>query len=274
MKILLLFLITASSYASELIRLSDKSKIEMAELLLENAATEIYILSEFHNDPIIQNAQSQFIKELTLLKSTRSFNLMWEFLNFTDQEIIEANYLKLKNSEINSTEFLAKLVGEHNLSYTPIFDVISKFDTEVYGINLPRNLKQKVIKDGIQSIDPKFIPGDFYIGGEKYQTRFNETMSDHVPADKIFPYFTAQCLTDSIMAHKINENHHQLSFAIMGSFHADFYDGTYPRLKKLNPNVKIIKFINKEKTESSDYQQYITGHERDGIYADYLLIAE
>lgn len=234
------------------------------------------VIGEFHNDKLIQNAQAKIIKEKVTKNSLQgNFSLMWEFLNYTDQEKINSEYIKISNGTHKASDFIKEMFGENNQSYSSIIDIISIQKGELYGINLPRRLKQKVIKSGIQSIDPKFIPADLYIGGENYLKRFKDAMGSHVPEDMIDKYFLAQCLTDSVMAEQIHLNYsNPLNFVIAGSFHTDFYDGTVSRLKNNYSQVKTLKIINTNTLSTQEINEILQGSEDYGVYADYVVLTK
>jgi uncharacterized iron-regulated protein len=268
--------ISASSADPLVYKTSDSEYISFERFISEIPSTGHIVMGEFHNDPLIQNTQTKIIKDkITLENMTGQFSVMWEFLNYTDQEKIQRQYKSLKESKITVDEFISNTAGKQNLTYAPIFSVTAQYDGNIAGINLPRSLKQAVVKGGLGAISPEFIPQAHYTGDEDYLARFVAAMGAHVPAEKIPNYFLAQCLTDSVMAEQIHLNNtKQLNFIIAGSFHTDFYDGTVVRLKDTYHNVTTLKLVNINILSEIELNEIISGNYKYGVYADYILITQ
>lgn len=236
------------------------------------------ILGEFHNITQIQFAQSKIIQEKIILEGTqKNFSIHWEFLNHTDQNKIDELYTKFKNDQISFEELIKNISNPNNQTYAPIFETLKKYSGELFGINIPRSIKQKVIKEGIDSIDQTLIPYHHYVGGNNYKKRFVDAMGGHAPADVIDKYFLAQCLTDSVMADQIYKNEfvNPLNFIIAGSFHTDYYDGTTTRLKSLSKqNIVTLKIINKSMHSQEDIDSLKRSNDEYGLIADYIVITE
>ncbi len=260
----------------EIFSTKSKNSITFNELVHSTINTKFFILGEYHNDPLIQSAEKEIIETISIHHPTRSKALMWEFLDHTDQSITANQFQLLKAGSISSLEFISNTAGKQNSEYAVIFEAMKNFsDLEVFGVNLPRSLKQKVMKDGINSIDPKYIPDVHYVGGPLYLERFELSMGGHVPQDKLAKYFLAQCLTDSVMANEVYENQKDLNFLIAGSFHTDFFDATIARLNKLTSNeVTSFKIVNKKDLNPEDITELKSGHANYGHYADYIIFTE
>jgi uncharacterized iron-regulated protein len=236
------------------------------------------VLGEFHNTPSIQEAQAELINSKVIFESLSSdFSIHWEFLNHTDSMAIKKISSNLNSRSVDPTKALLALTTASNLVYLPLFKVLQDKQGEIFGINLPRNIKQKVIKEGIGSIDPQLVPNHHYVGNESYNERFITAMGNHAPADVIEKYFTAQCLTDSVMADQIykHENLSSLNFTIAGSFHTDFYDGTVVRLMSLtNMPVVTLKIINTNSHTPEEITEFKNTQSKYGPVADYLILTE
>lgn len=265
----------AVSAASQYFDTKNGLFITQEELFNSIPKTAIFVLGEYHNDETIQNEQAAFIKSHIKTNDIGSFGIFWEFLNHLDQRKINFLQLKMRAGMISSKELIQKIFGEQNQSYAPIIDLINKQYGHLFGINIPRKIKQQVIKEGLGSIDQDLIPPHHYTGDENYLARFTMAMGGHVPADMVEKYFLAQCLTDSIMADQIAENHHRTSYVIAGSFHTDFYNGTVARLRPLTGSEVItFKFVNMSKTDSNEQEKLKNGDEAYGHYADYIVFAK
>lgn len=249
-------------------------KFESFEEFKLNAANYQYIvLGEFHNDLVIQKAEAQIINEVG---STfyNSKSVMWEFLNYTDFKLTQDLYNKYLLGQISVEDLIAKTAGNQNITYTEILKASKNINANLFGLNLPREIKQKIIKEGIDSVDPKYIPANHYLGGANYLERFIDSMGGHVPAEKVAPYYLAQCLTDSVMANQIIENKKDLNFIVAGSFHTDFYDGTVEKLNKLtNESVLTTKIVNESKLDTSEINYFLEGDAKYGAFADYLIFS-
>lgn len=254
-----------------------KRDITKAELFTILPNLGFVVLGEYHNDPLIQSAEAEIIKGKTLMATQKgNIALMWEFLDFTDQAKIDMHYKEFVQGTIDSATFINQTAGANNQTYSVIFDEIKTLDAQVYGINLPRSVKQKVITDGIGSVDPIYVPATHYTGDQDYRDRFTVAMGNHVPADKLEDYFVAQCLTDSMMAHQSHTNHlKDLNFIIAGSFHTDFGHGTIVRLQNLTASeIKTIKLINSNNIDETQREEFLQGHSKYGVYADFLIFVK
>lgn len=277
--LVLALLISSTSAVS---KITDVYKTSSAEYITFDKfisiipATGHIVMGEFHNDPLIQNAQSEIIEKKVLFeKLPGDFSVMWEFLNYTEQEKIQTEFRNLETNLISAKEFIIATAGKQNLTYAPIFSATANLGGKIAGINLPRSLKQAVVKGGIEAISPEYVPTNHYAGGEAYLSRFVAAMGGHVPEEKIQRYFLAQCLTDSVMAHQINLNHTSpLNFVIAGSFHTDFYDGTVVRLKNIYNNVVTLKIINKNNLSQEGLNEIISGDPTYGVFADYIIVTD
>ncbi len=276
----ILFLASFNSFGKiiEVFDVRTQKPINFSEFIKNLPSSGHIILGEFHNITPIQLAQSEIIQsKLDLEGLQKNFSVHWEFLNHTDQNNINEFFIKFKNEEINFDELIKNISNPSNHTYAPIFRILKKYNGDLFGINLPRTIKQKVIKDGIGSIDQTLIPYHHYVGGEKYKQRFVNAMGGHAPTDLINKYFLAQCLTDSVMADQIikNEELNPLNFIIAGSFHTDFFDGTTTRLQSLTKqNIVTIKLIEKSMHSQEELESLKKPNEKYGAIADFIVIAE
>lgn len=274
MKLLVALLVTLNSFAgiTSIYNTKENSYMPYEQFLSELPTSGFIVLGEFHNSKSIQDAQAKIIKEKTTLEDKqKSTRIMWEFLNHTDQDKINDSFRSLLSRSINSEEFVTEISGKQNITYAPIMDVAREFGHAPIALNLPRALKKKVMDEGIDAIDPIFVPAHHDLGTEDYLARFKLAMGGHAPDDMVAKYYLAQCLTDSVMSDEANKNHVDLSFIVAGSFHTDFFDGTVGRLKEINPSEVIsLKITSKELYDD----EYIRGSDLFGTYADYIIVTE
>ena len=176
------------------------------------------------------------------------------------------------DGEVTAEEFITTTAGKQNLQYTPLFDVSKELVGRVVGLNLPRALKQQVVKEGIDSIDPSLVPPNHKLGGDDYLERFNQAMGGHVPADKVMKYFVAQSLVDSVMSYYAFTNESAINFIVAGSFHTDFNDATTRNLKELTASpVTSLKVFNSNNATPEEVQHFLDGDKKYGAYADFII---
>ena len=230
------------------------------------------LLGEFHNNIDIQNIQTLIIND-KINASKSSFTVHWEFLNHTEQTHIDYQFNLLKNNLQSSDDFIINTAGKNNLTYAPIIEVTAKLNGTLKGINIPRDIKQMVIRDGIDSIDQSLVPATHFVGDQNYRDRFSNVMGSHVPPEKIEAYFVAQCLTDSVMAHQIYTFENDLNFTVLGSFHSDFFDATTLKLQKLtNKEVSTLKIISKKDMTEEELNTYLSSDPLYGYFANYIIL--
>ncbi len=275
----LLFLALNSNLVAKIHSVYDvqnKIIIPVTDFYSHLSREQYVVMGEFHNDSAIQSAEGEIIENVSKkVPGTFKVSLMWEFLDFTDQEKIADNFLAFKENQIDSKELITNTAGDQNLEYIFMMEAIKNAGGELFGLNLPRNLKQIVIKNGLESIDKKLVPDSHYLGGKNYYNRFSEAMGGHLPSSKLDAYFLAQSLTDSVMAHHIYLNQRDLNFIVAGSFHTDFFDGTVEKLKNANAkNIALLKLVNVKNLTIEEKSLYMNGDNIYGAFANYIVFCE
>lgn len=211
----------ATCFASfEIYDFETKRYLTPEEFALQSNPSGFYILGEQHYNPSIQKTQSEIVELLVSYHQLGSrFDLAWEFMNFNDHESIRTDWGLLQNRNMTLDTFLAKY-GQNNAgTYHPIFETLLSNNGYFYGVNAPRSIKQQIIKGGLSSVDPKWIPPRVEVGGDDYLERFKKAMGGHVDEDMLKSYFLAQCYADSVMAHHLNQlSQNDLSFFGCGIF--------------------------------------------------------
>lgn len=273
---LALLLFTSSVFSFEIFSTQFQKTITPTEFLTLHSQDRNFVLGEFHNTQSIQNGQAKLI-ELILSPYPHHMKsaLHWEFLNHTEQSQIHMNWKKVINSQMSTESFLTKHLGNNNKEYLPIFNLLSQSNSSIYGLNIPRSIKQEVIKNGLGSIDQSLIPVHHYVGGPEYKERFTKAMGGHAPSDLVDKYFEVQCLTDSIMADQFLKYSSQadINFIIAGSFHTDYFDGTVARINQLTTESLVtFKFIQESAHTAEELEEFKNGSKTYGHYADYIVI--
>jgi len=243
------------------------------ESFLKSIANSKYIvLGEFHYDLPIQQAEGQLIEDVSALVPGLSKNVMWEFLNVTDQKVIDGLFGEVMAGKLTAEDFILKTLGDQNAPYASVINAARETKAGLVALNLPREQKQKVIKEGIQSIDPKLVPASHYLSGKNYYDRFVDSMGGHVPAEKIQSYYVAQCLVDSVMSDTAVAKKADLNFLVAGSFHTDFFDGTVEKIKKLDSSkLSSVKIVNLDSLSEEEKAAFENGDETYGTFADYIV---
>jgi uncharacterized iron-regulated protein len=248
--------------------------ISYQDLMTELPSQGFMVLGEFHNHVEIQKAQGKLVEDIvTTKKLFNKFQLGWEFLNYSKQSEITASFNRMVTNQMTVMEFLTSAVGNKNKSYVPVIQALKNKSGKLVALNIEREIKQKLIKEGRDAIY-EHLPPNFEVGADAYRERFYLAMGDHVPPAMKEPYFEAQCLTDSVMSYKAVEHHNfPMTFIIAGSFHTDFYLGTVSRLKKLtSEEVVTFKIVDSSKLTANELLEIVNGDQKYGAYADYIII--
>lgn len=243
---------------------------ELAQLL---AKYDTVVLSEKHYTKEVQVAEGQIINDVVLAGAFQSnFTFGWEFLNASDQVTIDKLTSDLKAGKISAEDFVVATQGSNGVVYSPVIQAVAKFDGAILGLNLSRAEKSPVTSGGLSAADPKLVPAGYVEGNADYRERFEQVMSAHVPASKLNNYWDAQCLTDDVMAYSYLSNKKgSIGFLVMGSFHAEYFDGTVERLMSRKPSDTIVVV---QIVDASDYTvdelSQLANDSKYGAIANYL----
>jgi uncharacterized iron-regulated protein len=236
-----------------------------------------YVLGEYHYTDKVQQAQADFIGFMVKThKNEYAFDVYWEFLNYKDQNEIENKFSLFIDNKITIEQFLSHFNQARGTSYYPILDITKNLNGNFYGVNATRKIKQKIIKNGLGSLNQNDIPPNMSMGSDLYLERFRVAMGGHVDEDQLKAYYIAQCYTDSVMSYYINQfSQHQLSFLVVGSFHSDYGLGTVTALKKLRwKKVISLKFVVKSTLSQTELNELLTPSAKLGQIADYLVLID
>ncbi len=281
--IILLLLLTNITFAKIKIFDTNKEKyIEFQEMIQEIPANSNVVLGEYHYQKSIQLMQGKIIQQVVKYHNAqKQFSVGWEFLNFYENTFIQPLIGQYKNGLLSDKNLIDELFmgtnNSNNYLYLPIFQTIKELDGDFYGLNVGRNIRAKVVKEGIDSINQSMVPANYKLGSDLYFTRFKEAMGGgHTPDHLILPYFTAQSLTDSVMAYHLLENSkHNLTFTVVGSFHSDYFLGYIGQLSALS-GYKIIniKIVETSDLSDSEINQLVTPSPIYGKIADYIVFTK
>lgn len=272
---------SADSSALELYHTPSKKFITLAELDQLVPANGTVVLGEFHHTPNIQSAQAQVVEALVQSHQAEgSFDLGWEFLNFSDQSQVKKSFEDFSDGRLNADQFLKALFPNARdplayRDYLPVLKATSKYGGRLLALNAPRKIKTQLREKGFVSLPAEFQPPRFKLGGRDYLERFTAIMGGHVPPEKLESYYLAQCYTDDVMAWQLGVGSiHKLRFVVAGSFHTDFFDGMVERLDDyVTGPVTTFKFVDLSQIPTPNRDELLKGSGQYGDYADLIVFS-
>ena len=152
----------------------------------------------------------------------------------------------------------------------------AKLGGKLVATNATRETKKILMEQGIDALSNADRPTFDFLGSKEYFKRFKAVMGNHVPANLLKKYFSAQVYTDNIIGSYLEKNQvGQTSFLIIGSFHSDYNDGVVKYLKRYSSNEVItLKIVNKNELTTDQLNTFKSKHPEFGYVADYLVIVE
>jgi len=240
------------------------------------------VIGEYHYNELVQLGERDIIKNIVILKNAaKAFNVGWEFLEYDNQLEVSEAFGAWYISQINDEEFLKQLFPKSSkpkahLPYLPILEVTATLGGSLIATNASRETKKILMDQGIQALQAKDQPVFNMAGSDNYWLRFKTIMGNHVPADQVKKYFSAQYYTDNIIGTYFdNMSLSPLSFLIIGAFHSDYNDGVVRYLKKnTNRNIISIKVVNGDELTEVEVAELLAPHAVYGAIADYLLVVK
>jgi uncharacterized iron-regulated protein len=200
---------------------------------------EIFVLGEEHAttdnaaDPLTRLHHANQLRLIEQLKKHERVSVGMEFISYpfqpeTDRfvagEYAEADFLKTIGWGLSPFEFYRDQV------------LASRGSGRTLALNAPRELTRRVGQvgpNGLSQDERSLLPPIWERGGDEYFERFQETMREHVPPEKIENYFWAHSLWDDTMAWKAMARLDGSVLAIIvGEFHAEFGHGLPSRLRR------------------------------------------
>lgn len=270
-------LVEAASTKVKAYDLNAGQEMTLEELSEKLSPGGYFVLGEYHYDEAIQLAQASFIQSMVKVHQHQgNFSVNWEFLNYPDQKEITKYFHQYRNNEITGDEFL-KLIGQEKAkTYLPIFATTKAYAGELNGVNAPRTVKRRIVKDGLSSLEPHLVPPNMAMGSDHYLERFKEAMGGHVGDEQLRGYFEAQCYTDSVMAWYMREfSQYPMKFLVVGSFHSDYSMGTVESLRNLTGQpVQNLKFVDKTKLGQQEWEELTKPSPKYGSVASYLVFVD
>jgi uncharacterized iron-regulated protein len=260
MKFMTIFFLLASAAHAEnwdgrIFNVKTNTEISPAEYVEDLSHFSIIVLGEKHYTPAVQLAQAQTISKVVhAAGKVGHFTTGWEFLNVTSQSETDRLFSQVTSKQMTAATFLNRTQGDNpSLSYAPIIDATADLGGQLLGMNLSREEKAPVTKNGLEALDPKLLPPGFDHGTAGYYERFVEEMQGHATPTQVKNYYDSQCLVDDVMAyHLLKDSKNGLNFLIVGSFHTDFYDGAVNRIKVRSPGIEIVTV---KVIDASDYEE-------------------
>jgi uncharacterized iron-regulated protein len=252
---------SASNYDGKILEVSTGKTLTRNDFFLELAKHHLILIGEKHYTQEVQNVEAEILTQYSHSRLPKSLTYGWEFLAWTTQSTTDSAYTDFKSGVISVLDFFKKTVGAAD-EYAPVLNAAKAENALVVGLNLTRSEKDPVTKSGITALDPKLMPKNFKLGGAGYRERFEEAMRGHATPAQIDNYFASQSLTDEVMGEQtINAlSTSDAMVEVMGSFHSDYFDGTYASIKSRDASadvisVRIVDASDFSETELHDYVQ-------------------
>jgi uncharacterized iron-regulated protein len=231
----------AGGWNGRIVEVGTEREVGLAELGWKASLARTVVLGEEHYNVAVQAAQAEVLRmTVEAAGAEGKFALGWEFLNHSEQERTDALFARLAGREIDAREFLRETQGRDAASYVPVIEAARDLRARLLGVNLSRAEKAPVVRGGIAAADPRLVPPGFAMGSDAYRERFMEAMGGHAPPERVANYFSAQCLTDDVMAYRLLEADAPLRFLVVGSFHSDYRDGVVARFRARASGEKVV----------------------------------
>jgi uncharacterized iron-regulated protein len=248
-------------------------EVRLAQALDDVQPGSVVILGELHGTGAIPPLQMQVLETL---KKRHKVSVGMEFFEYPHQ----GQVTEFLSGNVPENDFL-KSIGWGGLPFDAYREQVI-FPRRAGGVtlalNAPRNLTNKVARFGLQALDDKEraqLPPDFVLGNDRYFSRFQNAMGEHVPAEALPRYFAAQSIWDETMAWKasefIKQNPQQVLVIIVGEFHVQYGGGLPDRLKARGiPFVRTFSFVNLNGLSQQEMQRELFPSPLDGKRADFL----
>ncbi len=276
------FIVTSSCATSfQVYRTSDSQIIPTEQAFDEMAKFQVVVVGETHYDEIVQATEGQVLEQLSLRNP--SYQMAWEFLNYSDQDQLQSTFDEFSSDSITSSEWIARWFPNNSANhevYLPMFEVAKIYSQKVVGTNASRTLKKRLMNGGrgIIHTDSEVWPfsHDLIDAPKEYLERFKEIMGGHADRQTIEKYYLAQFYTDAYMASSI---HSKLVdgplMMVVGHFHSDYGHGLPFYLKELGiKDVLNIRIINASGLSEDELSHQLKSHPQYGALGEYILIAK
>lgn len=273
--LIILFLLLFSSLSvaeiSGVFNTTTQRKLAYSDFLNQLSQFEIIVMGDSHYNVDLQLTESSLINDVVRAHKKKKFALMWEFLNISDQDKIDVEFKNIKPEKPNAENFVKTFLGVRAWSYIPLIETTRKLGGAIIGIDLPRDLKQRLLVNEMKALNISY-EGNYF---ERFRHVVTPSRHNSSKVD-IREYFKFHCLTDQVMSQQILKKHKDLSFVLVGAFHSDFNDGLMKRLKALSSqkivNVKLVD--ENEFGKSGNKNQILVKDKKYGTIADFVVFVK
>jgi uncharacterized iron-regulated protein len=252
-------------------------QLEIHEAAAHLAQAHFIVIGEQHNHPPTHRAQANVLNMLAK-QSAYPLTLGWEFLNIEDENAIKRSYERFQAGHLTTPEFITNLFPDAAGMelYAPMLEALRDNGSRLGATNLSRQQKRPIVRHGLDAVAPQLIPDGFAEGGPLYYERFAEAMSNHPLPYPIENYFSAQSLTDDVMAVSMvaTTKNPGKKVLITGAFHGDYRDGVVQRLEIRAPFISTLylKIVDATQRSPTELQEMFFDS-RYGPIADLVFVS-
>ncbi|MFQ5465478.1 MAG: ChaN family lipoprotein [Thermodesulfobacteriota bacterium] len=224
--VLLIAFVLSGCRGERVVRLSDNTDVDPAEIAGELAGVRIVFVGEHHDD------KRHHAKQLTLIKALHDAGYRvavgLEMFRAEDQEALD----RWVAGEMEKDEFVDAYYGYWTIpfsQYADIFDYARDEAIPLVGLNIPKEIIHQVFEGGFESLSPDQLaemPGVSCDIDPEYEAFIKKAMGRHEASDPSYfkSFCEAQMVWDTSMAHRIIEylkaNPDRVLVVLAGSVHS------------------------------------------------------
>ena len=234
---------------------STQDFVSMDTLTSEMAKYDVIFVGEAHDHTVGHMIENQLLRNLYSKKM--NLTVSFEMFERDTQAIVDA-YLAGK---ITEEEFIktSRPWPNYPSDYRPMLEFAKENNLPVVAANIPRRLAMAIGRGGLEGVkeeDKQWVAKELYAPEDDYQKRFFATMMGmgRSKDGKAMPMmaknkvmlnaiYRAQCSKDDAMAESITDHIAKTGNKVIhydGSFHSDYGYGTVARVRRNNPNLKVL----------------------------------
>lgn len=218
------------------------------------AESTIVFVGEYHDHEWGHKIELDLLKKFySSVSSTDKFALSLEMFE-RDIQILVSGYLK---DQLTEEFFLenSRPWPNYSTDYKPLVEYIKNVKRDVLAANIPRRYAAMVAGGNetylwhMPENELSYMADKIYAPHDKYYDIFYDLFKkQNWTLDKVENYYRAQCIKDDTMAMSITQyvsacrqaKQSVKIFSVTGSFHVDYHLGTFQRVRRNIPDVKML----------------------------------